>query len=103
MIRKNRHIVLVPKSRPKGLYSLEEIAERCHVHIAFVEKLFRMGIIDPYPHSARFFSPAVTVRVRKVMRLQEDLGINPEGAAVILDLIDKIDTRENKIRMLTGR
>jgi len=29
-----------------------------------------------YPGSDRLFAPAVTVRIRKVCRLQEDLGIN---------------------------
>lgn len=81
---------------------MEEIAQRCDVHIGFVEKLYRMGIIDPHPQFARLFPQKVTIRVRKVVRLQEDLGVNSEGAAVILDLLGKIDELTAKVRMLSG-
>lgn len=102
MIYSNRHVVLIPKPRPRGLFSMDEIAERCDVHLSFVEKLYRLGIIDPHPEFARLFPNTVTIRVRKVVRLQEDLGVNPQGAAVILDLLGKIDELKARVRMLSG-
>jgi len=97
-MEQRRQIILVSRKRPRHLFSVEEVAARCGVRVGFVERLYRSGIIDPYPGSARLFSPSVTIRVRKVLRLQEDLGVNPEGAAVILDLVGRIEALERQLR-----
>jgi chaperone modulatory protein CbpM len=101
-MRKRHQIVLVSRRRASRLFSVEEVAARCGVQTAFVERLYRSGIIDPYPGSERLFAPAVTLRVRKVCRLQEDLGINPEGAAIILDLVKRIEVLESRLGRLMG-
>ena len=99
-MRENRQIVLVSQTRSSHLFSIEEVAARCGVRTAYIERLFRSGIIDPYPGSDRLFAPALTLRVRKVYRLQEDLGINPEGAAIILDLVGRVNALEEQLRRL---
>ena len=96
-MRERQQIVLVQRGRSSHLFSIEEIAARCGVGIGFIERLYRSGIIDLYPGSDRLFAPAVTLRVRKVCRLQEDLGINPEGAAIILDLVGRIQALEEHL------
>jgi MerR family transcriptional regulator/heat shock protein HspR len=43
------------------------------------------------------------LRVAKVVRLQRDLGVNQEGAAVILELLDRIDALERQLAGLRRR
>ena len=101
MTPKQRQVILVSRDGPKDLFSIPEIAIRCGVNESFVERLYRSGIIDPYPGSEHLFAPAVTVLVRKVYRLQTDLGVNPEGAAIILDLMKRIELLQNQLRKFT--
>lgn len=92
--------------------TLHEVAVRCGVEVGYVERLVSLGVIeahpDPAPSSTRAaalagFSPEVTLRVARVVRLERDLGVNFEGAAVILDLLDRIEHLEDELRSLRGR
>jgi hypothetical protein len=47
----------------------------------------------------RFESETVMV-VKKILRLRNDLGINYSGISVVLDLLDRIEELEAKIREL---
>lgn len=82
------------------LFSIEEIALRCEVQPAYVERLVRHGVIEPLPGHAGRFAPEVTLSVQKVVRLQRDLEVNLEGAALILELLDRIEALERRLRML---
>ena len=46
-----------------------------------------------------FFDTSMVPRLRMIYRLREDLGINLEGIAVVLDLLDKLRAlqRENEL------
>ena len=92
--------------------TLHEVAVRCGVEVDYVERLVSLGVIEAHPGSAASavggdalagFSPEVTLRVARVVRLERDLGVNFEGAAVILDLLDRIERLEDELRILRGR
>jgi chaperone modulatory protein CbpM len=85
------------------VYDLDELAARCGVDVSFIQQLVELGVIDthpdsptPFAHQLRFTCD-VTLRVGKVVRLQQDLGVNQEGAAVILELLDQIDALERQL------
>jgi chaperone modulatory protein CbpM len=44
------------------------------------------------------FSAASIVRVQKANRLQRDLGVNLAGTALVLDLLDRIEALEARLR-----
>lgn len=95
--------------------TLHEVAVRCGVDIEYVERLVALGVIEEsaVPEERAVakeravpttgFPPEVTLRVARVLRLERDLGVNFEGAAVILDLLDRIDQLEHELRGLRGR
>jgi MerR-like DNA binding protein len=85
------------------LFSFHEVALRCGVDPRFVEQLVQLGVIEPHPSDRTLFATEVTVRVAKVVRLQHDLGINVEGGAVILELLDRIADLEAQLEALRGR
>lgn len=80
------------------LFTLEQVAVRCGVETTYVERLIQVGVIEPVPEEPARFQPEVTLRVQKARRLEEDLGVNAEGIAVILDLLDTIERLERRLR-----
>lgn len=85
------------------LYSVQDIATRVGVDVALVERLIDLGVITVHPGSGRAFACEVSLRVGKFVRLQRDLGVNPEGAALVLDLLDRIDQLEARLRHYEAR
>jgi chaperone modulatory protein CbpM len=79
------------------LITLEELCRNCTVEVEEVITLVREGILDPAgdaPDASgtgrwRFHISSVR-RVRTVRRLQRDLGVNLPGAALALDLLERI-------------
>ena len=75
--------------------TLDDMCIACAVHNEFLLALLEEGVIEPAegqaPESWRF----TTVQVHQVSvawRLQRDLGVNPAGAALVLQLMDEVQT-----------
>lgn len=86
-----------------ALFSVQDVAVRCGVDVAFVERLVELGVISMHPSGERRFACEVTLRVGKFVRLQRDLGVNAEGAALIVELLDRIDLLEQRLRHFERR
>lgn len=76
-----------------------ELCRICSVDEKLVDELIAEGILEPTS-----YSPETTVlpyssvrRTRTVIRMQRDLGLNLPGAAVALDLIDRIHLLQARI------
>jgi chaperone modulatory protein CbpM len=96
------------------VFTVHELATRCEVELTFVEQLVEHGIIEPhardsaqfpgeatlFPGEATLFPGEATLRVQRCLRLQRDLGVNLEGAAVILQLLDQIEALEHELQGL---
>jgi hypothetical protein len=83
-----------PRDRRPSLLTAEELARRCGVPESFVARLVRHGILEP---EAGRYRAEVTLRVQRVVRLRRDLGVNVPGAAVILDLLRRIEDLERRL------
>jgi len=81
-----------------AVFSLSEVAVRCGVEVELVQQLVELGVIEMAPGSEGAVACEVTLRIGKLVRLQRDLGVNLEGAAVILELLDRIDALEHELR-----
>ena len=72
--------------------SLEDLCQHCTLEVAHAVSLVREGVIEPdgeRPTEWRFSVVSVR-RARVAVRLQRDLGVNLAGAALALDLLDRI-------------
>jgi chaperone modulatory protein CbpM len=72
--------------------TLDEVCRICRQRSDFVITMVEEGMLDPdgeTPDTWRFPGSSVT-HVRIVVRLQRDLGINLEGAALVLDLLNRL-------------
>lgn len=83
--------------------SLGELTRTCRVHAEWVMELVDEGVIEPrspgeVPSQHWRFSATTIVRVQKARRLQHDLGVNLPGVALALQLLDRIDALESRLR-----
>ncbi|HBI82730.1 MerR family transcriptional regulator [Orrella sp. NBD-18] len=71
----------------------DELARFCNQHIDWVVTLVEQGIVTATVGQQRehwrFASQAVT-RARSVARLQRDFEVNPDAAALMIDLMEEI-------------
>lgn len=76
-------------------WTLDAVSRSCAVQTTFIIELIEEGVITPItgqePGSWRFTSSQLR-HVTVAARLQRDLGINLAGAALVLQLLDEIET-----------
>ena len=60
-----------------------------------------LGLIDPVETTPEpLFEVATILRIRRILRLRHDLGVNWAGIGVVLDLLAKIEELEREIARL---
>lgn len=75
--------------------TLLEVSRICAVQTGFVIEMIEEGALAPLGGSAPEnwrFSTVQTCHVTVAARLQRDLGVNPAGAALALQLLDELET-----------
>jgi len=80
--------------------TLAELTRSCQVHSEWVMELVEEGVIEPLQAGGpqwRFAATSI-VRVQKARRLQRDLGVNLTGIALALQLLERIDALEARLR-----
>lgn len=84
--------------------TLAELCRACGVRTDLLVELVEEGVITPSgeaPEGWRF--TGVQLRhARVAVRLQRDLGVNPAGAALALQLMDELDALRGRLESLTG-
>ena len=79
--------------------TLAELTRTCRVHAEWVTELVQEGVIEPSGRGTQWrFASTTIVRVERARRLQRDLGVNLAGIALALQLIDRIDALEARLR-----
>jgi chaperone modulatory protein CbpM len=77
------------------MLTLGDLCRACAVQTEFVLALLEEGVAQPaegqQPATWRF-SEVQVQRVTVAWRLQRDLGVNPAGAALALQLLDEMET-----------
>ncbi len=84
------------------LFSLEELCRSCRLPAEQLLEMVDEGIIEPvdYQQTTTFwqFAGNSVVRVRTVVRLQQDLGVNLAGAALAIELLDEIKALRHNLK-----
>lgn len=77
--------------------TVDELCQNCAVRVEEVISLVQEGILDPADDVVRperaghwEFHISSVKRVKTVVHLQRDLGVNLPGAALALELLDRI-------------
>jgi chaperone modulatory protein CbpM len=84
-------------------FTLAELCRCCDVEAELVEALVEHGILEPAGRQGRHWCfPASSLRrTRITLHLQRDLGVNLAGAALALDLLERIDELDARLRALS--
>ena len=87
------------------IFTLAELCRSCSVQAEFIEALVAEGILEPSGRRGRHWCfPAGSLRrTRVTLRLQQDLGVNLAGAALALDLLERIEQLEARLHALSGK
>src|SRR4051794_24830946 len=90
--------IVLSRQDPPWL-TLEELAHAARLHPDLVESLVDFGILEPARRDGGrlFFDTAAVFRVRAIQRLRHDLGVNLQGVAVILDLIERLRVLQQEL------
>jgi chaperone modulatory protein CbpM len=87
-------------SVPPWLLTLAALASAAQMHPETVLQMVEAGIIEPVARegTGMLFDASAVLRLRRADRLRRGLGVNALGAAVILDLVDRLERllRENE-------
>jgi chaperone modulatory protein CbpM len=77
-------------------FSISEVCSICAVEERQIVELVEEGVISTTSVTQWRFSGADLRRARISLRLQRDLGVNPAGTALVLDLLERIDMLERR-------
>jgi len=74
------------------MVSVADICRSCAVEVETITLLVEEGILDPVGGDVEHWQFTITSlrRVKTAMHLQRDLGVNLAGAALALELLDRI-------------
>ena len=100
-----RQYAITLRRREREQLTLDELAIQAHVHPGLVERFVEFGLIVPIERDNQdlLFDPLAVSRLRTIVRLRRNLGINLAGISVVLDLIDKLCTAQRENEMLRNR
>jgi chaperone modulatory protein CbpM len=92
--------ILIEEDKP---LSISKLSERCMISKVEIEELVYEGVIEPLKvqEESWSFASETLWRVKKVQRLRRDLDLNIPGAALTMQLLDRIEELENMIKRST--
>jgi MerR family transcriptional regulator/heat shock protein HspR len=91
--------IIISSSRPTIYYTEQETAQYSHLDIPTIRQLQEEGLVQGVVvagEGIRYSDQDVAI-LRRIRRLQEDLGINLEGVEVILRLLDDLQALQSEL------
>ena len=83
--------------RAQERVSYEECARALGISQAALVRLIRLGVVEPAGPGTRELTAATVYRLARLLRLQRDLEVDEIGAAIIVDLLERMETLEREI------
>ena len=92
--------IVLQQYRSFSSYSERETAAASHLSIGAIRHLRALGLIEGVETGGGLrYSEEEVIRLRRVRRLQRDLGVNLAGVEVILHLLKLLDTLKQKLEL----
>lgn len=84
-------------------FTLADLCRSCCVEAEFIEALVEEGILEPAGQQGLHlsFTASCLRRTRVTLHLQRDLGVNLSGAALALDLLERIEQLDARLRAMS--
>ena len=83
-------------------YTIGVVAQMFEIHPQTLRAYERQGLLEPSRSSGntRLFSRADLIRLRLILSLTRDLGVNLAGVEVILNMRDKMEQMQTEVEEL---
>ena len=104
MSKKVQSIPAVELIDEQTTFTLVELCRACAVEAEVIEAMIEQGILEPTGRRGRHwcFPSSSLRRTRVTLHLQQDLGVNLAGAALALDLLERIEELNARVRAMGG-
>jgi DNA-binding transcriptional MerR regulator len=83
--------------------TFEELADAAGISTPSLGRLVRLGLVVPEDPATREFPAASVARLRRLLRLRRDLGLHLEDAALIAELVERIEELERELARLGAK
>jgi MerR family transcriptional regulator/heat shock protein HspR len=84
--------IVLRQYRPSSSYSERETAAASHMAIGAIRHLREVGLIEGEETGGELhYSEQEVTQLRRIRRLQRDLGVNLAGVEVILQLLKRLE------------
>ena len=82
--------------------SLDDLAQRCSVKTELIVAMVYEGVLEPRGDQPEewYFGGHDLLRLRRAMRLQQDLDVNLPGVALALELLEELDDLRSRLQTL---
>lgn len=88
----------------KELIPIEVFCSTCHVETTVIDTLAENGLLRiTVQHEHRYIALDELERAEKVVRLHEDLGINPAGIEAIEHMLERMAVMQDELHRLRNR
>jgi hypothetical protein len=78
----------------------EALCEATGVSRRTLARMVRLAVVEPASPGADEFPTEAVRRLRRLLRLRRDLGVNFIGGAILVDLLDRLDALERELDRL---
>jgi hypothetical protein len=93
---------VVAGARVEICLSRDELAAAAGITRVRLGRLMRLGLVEPAAPPPAEFTAAAAVRLRRMLRLHDDLGVDLVGAAIIADLLERLERLEAELARRGG-
>jgi DNA-binding transcriptional MerR regulator len=85
-----------------SLLTLEDLASAAGLHPELVDAFVRHQLVEPTVHisSCPLFPTSSVGRLKRILHLRHEMGVNLAGISVILDMTEQIENLETELEML---
>lgn len=80
----------------------DQLAAAAGLSVQMLARLVRFGLLEPLDPDGREYEAGTAARLRRMLRLRRDLGVNFTGAAIIVDLLERLERLESELIRLRG-
>lgn len=80
----------------------KELAQATGISPAGLTRLVRLGLVEPIAPGESRFAATTVARLRRLVRLHDDLGVNFADAAIIVNLLERLDRLETELARQHG-
>jgi MerR-like DNA binding protein len=80
--------------------SAAELAAAAGITPMRLAELVELGVVEPSAPGASWFTAASAARLRRILRLHADLDVDLADAAIIVELLERLDRLEAELGVL---